>query len=105
MSRARTLWAAALAALALGCGANDGAELTYPNNDETLGAANAARMACSCLFVMKQSEAFCQDWVRVSPDLPRYSVDSERRRVEASVLVAWSATARYVDDRHGCVLE
>ncbi len=104
MSRARTGWALALAALALSCCAND-AELTYPNNDETLGAANAAHQACSCLFVMKQSEAFCRDWVRVSPDLPRYSVDFAARRVEASVLIAWPATARYVDDRRGCLLE
>jgi hypothetical protein len=102
MRRALVL-GAALASVS-GCGFPRGT-LVYPNNDETLGAAAAARQACSCLFVMKRSEAFCQDWVRVSPDLPRWSADLKARRVEASVLVSWSASARYVDDRHGCVLE
>lgn len=95
----------AAAVLAVSCSSSDGAVVTYPNSDELLGAANAANMACACLFVMKMSDSYCEAWVKVSPDLPRYSVDREHQRVVATVLVGWSASARYLDAHRGCLLE
>ncbi len=78
---------------------------TYSQNDAQLAVGNAARMSCSCLFVMKMSDAFCHAWVKASPDVARFSFDPDAKTVEASALINWSARAHYVDDKHGCVLE
>src|SRR5947208_3492708 len=61
--------------LVLASCANDGPPRTYQANDAELAVANAARMACSCVFVMNMPEDFCKAWVKASPDVARFSVD------------------------------
>jgi hypothetical protein len=88
-----------------GCANSEGPLRSYDNNDVELAVGNAARMSCSCLFVMKMPEDFCRAWVRASPNVAKYTVDTEARTVEATALLSWGARAHYVDDRRGCVLE
>lgn len=90
---------------AWGCANPDGQPRTYPDNDLMLATGNGARMGCSCRFVMNMSEAYCREWVKASPDVAKLTFDVARKRVEATAFVSWSATARWVDERHGCILE
>ena len=87
------------------CAQPDSTPRLYATNDAQLAVGNAARMSCSCLFVMNMPEEFCRAWVKASPDVARFSVDSTKKIVEASALITWSARAHYVDDKRGCVLE
>lgn len=90
--------------MALGC-AQESSLRTYDNNDLELVAGNAARLTCSCLFVMEMSEEFCRAWTKASPDVTRFSVDTTAKTVEASAFVTWAARARFVDAKRGCILE
>jgi len=85
--------------------ASDGPPRTYSDNDAELAVGNAARMTCSCVFVMQMPEEFCKAWVKASPDVARFSVDRGSKSVSSSALISWSAKAHYVDDDVGCVLE
>ena len=91
--------------LALAGCANDGPPRTFDNNDLELAVGNAARMTCSCLFVMNMPEAYCRAWVKASPDVARWSADPQAKTVEASAFISFAAHARWVDEKHGCVLE
>lgn len=84
--------------------AEDGSRL-YDNSDLELVTGYTAKETCSCLFVMEQSEDFCQRWTTASPAIATAHVDRENKRVHASALALWDATARFVDERRGCVLE
>ncbi len=88
----------------LGC-ASEGPPRTFANNDLELAVGNSARMGCSCRFVMERDEAYCRAWVKASPDVAKVTFDTANKRVEASSFVSWAATARYVDEQKGCVLE
>jgi hypothetical protein len=94
----------ALPLLVAAC-ANEGPPRTFANNDLELAVGNAARMSCSCLFVMEMPLAYCQAWVKASPDVARFSADMTAKTVEASSFIAFSAKARWVDEKHGCILE
>lgn len=98
------LCAVLLAVVVLGCPSN-GPPRTFDNNDLELAVGNAARMSCSCLFVMNMPEEYCRAWVKATPDVARFSFDPVRKTVEASSFISWAATARYVDDKRGCVVE
>ncbi len=87
-----------------GCPTN-GPPRLYANNDLQLATANAAKMVCSCIFVSEMPMSYCKAWVKASPDVASFNVDSNRKTVEAAAFVSWTATARYVDDKRGCVLE
>ncbi len=103
----RTLLRALLltpAALALGCGNSSGVR-QYHNNDVQLAVGHAARDTCSCLFVMGQDEAFCQAWVKASPDIAKVTIDRGAAKVHASALMLWEATAHYEGEPYGCVVE
>jgi hypothetical protein len=103
--RHRALLAALCAAFALG-GCGGGSDLnSYASNDLVMLTAYTAKEACSCLFVMAQSEDYCRLWVRENPPVAGFSVDHESRTVASSALLFWGARARYVDDDFGCVLE
>jgi hypothetical protein len=91
--------------LLFGACANEGPPRTFANNDLELVVGNSARMACSCIFVMHRDEAYCDAWVKASPDIGRWSVDRVARTVEASSFIGFAATARWVDEKHGCILE
>jgi hypothetical protein len=77
----------------------------YDNNDFQLVTAYGAKDLCSCLFVMRQSDEFCANWTRASPNIKTVRVDRENRVVETQAVLFWSARARYVSPRFGCVLE
>jgi hypothetical protein len=91
--------------LALSSCSTSGDEVLYPNNDLVLVVGNAARMTCSCIFVMGMDETYCRAWTKASPDIARFSVDRTNKTVEASSLVSWSATAKFIDDKRGCILQ
>jgi hypothetical protein len=95
---------AALVALGF-LGAIPGAKGRYPNSDPALAAAYRAKETCSCLFVQGRDEAYCRAWTEARPDVARVEVDRPAREVRARALVFWSARARHVDARRGCVLE
>lgn len=94
-----------LALLPSACADADASRRTFANSDLELAVGNGARMGCSCLFVMEMPEESCRAWIRASPDVARVSFDTIAKTVEASAFVSWSARARYVDARRGCVLE
>ena len=96
---------ALISALALTACPTDGPPRLYKANDAELAVGNAARMSCSCVFVMNMPEDFCKAWVKASPDVARFSVDKGNKSVEASAFISWAAKAHYVDDDVGCVLE
>jgi len=101
------LLALAVAALvALGfLGAIPGVKGRYPNSDPALAVAYRAKETCSCLFVQGRDEAYCRAWTEASPDVAQVEVDRRAREVRARALLFWSARARQVDARRGCVLE
>ena len=100
---ARRVAAACAALLAGGCGG--GATREYNNPDLQLLTGYTAKDMCSCLFVMRQSEAFCTEWTRANPDIRTIRVDHANRAVEAQSVLFWGARARFVDRRRGCVIE
>jgi hypothetical protein len=95
----------ALAVFAASCADPDGQPRTFPDSDLVLAVGNGARMGCSCRFVMRMSEQYCREWVKASPDVAKLTFDVAGKRVEASAFVSWAASARWVDERHGCMLE
>ena len=91
---------AALTVLAAGaCGDR------YADNDLELITSFRARHMCSCLFVIGQTEEFCERWTRQDPPVATYTVDWDRRAVDSQALLMWGARARYVDAHFGCMLE
>ena len=99
----KRLFLASLALAALGCGGSGGRE--FSRNDLQLVTAHYARDLCTCRFVMEMDEAFCNAWVKASPSVSRSSVDTATKTTEASAFLLWSAHARFVSDKFGCVLE
>ena len=77
----------------------------YANNDLQLATSYSAKEACSCLFVMEQTEAYCRNWTKASPAVASFRVDWEEKTVESGALLMWGRRARYIDERRGCVLE
>lgn len=82
----------------------DGSRL-YEDSDLELVTGYTAKEFCSCVFVMEQSEDFCRQWTRAEPAIAVAHVDRDAKAVHASALSLWDATARFVDDRRGCVLD
>ncbi len=66
---------------------------------------NGALMGCSCMFVMEMDEAYCRAWVKASPDVAKVAFDRANKRVESSAFISVAATAHFVDEKRGCVLE
>jgi hypothetical protein len=91
--------------LLAGCANENGSPRTYDNNDLELGVGNAARMGCSCRYVMGLTEAECRAWIKASPDIAFVRFDDVNRRVDASAFISWTGSAKLVDGRRGCVLE
>ena len=77
----------------------------YDKNDLELITAYTAKQLCSCLFVMERDEDYCRTWTRESPAVATASIDFEEKSVQSEALLVWSATARFVNERYGCVLE
>ena len=70
----------------------------------TLATSFAAQEGCSCRFVMERDEAFCEEWIRVSPDVATVTVDEQAKTVTSSALMGWKRTARFVEGQ-GCQLD
>lgn len=94
-----------LAAAALALGVVPGVKGRYANGDPALATAYRAKETCSCLFVMRRDEATCRAWTVASPEVASVEVDSATRRVTSRALLLWTARARFVDARSGCLLE
>jgi hypothetical protein len=92
------------ATLATSCAGEDAGRV-YENNDLQLLTAYAAKEACSCIFVMGQTEEFCRRWTRAAPDLKTLRINRTFSTVETQAVLFFSARARYTGKRHGCVLE
>jgi hypothetical protein len=100
MSRLPVLLLLALAPLQ----AAQGSGARYQTGTPALAAAFAAKETCSCLFVMERSAEACAEWTRVSPDVARAKADLAARTVTSRALLFWTAEARWLDERRGCVL-
>ena len=70
----------------------------------SLATSFAAQEGCSCRFVMERDDAFCKEWIRVSPDIATITVDEQAKTVTSSALMAWKRTARF-DPVQGCSLD
>ena len=88
-----------------GCANDNGTPRTFDNNDLELAVGNAARMGCSCRFVMEMPEDYCRAWVKASPDVAKLSFDMVNKKVESAAFISWAATARFIDEKRGCILE
>jgi hypothetical protein len=97
--------AAAGAVGAAALGLVPGVKGRYRNGDPALATAYRAKDTCSCLFVAGLDEAACRAWTLASPDVASVEVDAARKVVTSRALLLWSARARFVDARSGCVLE
>jgi len=76
----------------------------YDNHDLVLLTSYQAKDMCSCIFVQGRDEDFCRDWVKASPNLATKKVDFDNKTIHTEALQYWSASAQWVDQRHGCVL-
>ena len=92
-------------ALVVGCAQPDAERRTYESNDLQLITGYTASAACSCRYVMDMPEAYCRAWVKNSPPVATVSFDDANKRVESAAFISISATARWVDDKRGCILE
>ena len=90
-----------LALLLLGAG---GESTRYSTGTPAIAAAFAAKETCSCRFVMERTEAECDEWTRVSPDVARAKVDLTSKTVKSRALLFWTARAEWVDAETGCRL-
>lgn len=77
----------------------------YDNSLLRLASSFSAQEVCSCLFVMKRDEAFCREWTRVSPEVAKFRVDWDQKRVRARALGMGRSSARYLGERWGCAIE
>lgn len=96
----RGLWIGVVTLGLSACGPKD--VRVYDNSLFELGAGFNARMVCTCLFVHGRSEEACRDWTRVQPDLARFRVDEENKRVVSKVLGGGRTVAQLVDPQLGC---
>ncbi|MBI3181192.1 MAG: hypothetical protein HYZ28_03510 [Myxococcales bacterium] len=103
MRRTALVGLLALAAPLVCCGPSSPRQ--YQDNDLELASVYAAKEVCSCVFVMKQPEAFCRAWTKANPSVASFRVDTQARTVESSALLLWGAKARFTGARSGCVLE
>ena len=77
----------------------------YANHDLVLLTSYKAKDMCSCVFVQQRSVEYCRRWTHADPNLATLQVDPIRKEVHTQAMQYWSGKARYVDQRHGCVLE
>ena len=86
--------------LALACSAG-----RYSRNDLQLVTAYTAKEMCACLWTMEQDEDFCRKWTKASPAVAKIQIDEGHKSVSASAVTLWGASAHFVSDRVGCVLD
>ena len=94
-----------LAVLVAGCARSDEALHTYDASLLQLASGYSAMMTCQCIFMMEQTEEYCAEWVRVSPEVARFKIDWENKSITSRSLGFRPVTSLYVDDRQGCVMQ
>lgn len=77
---------------------------TYDASLFALASGFSAKEVCSCIFVAGRSEDECREWTRVSPNVARFKVDTQDKVVTAHALWMGKTTARYVDEKTGCII-
>ena len=77
----------------------------YDNHDLVLLTSYKAKDICSCIFVQGRESEYFRQWTKAKPNFATISVDLENKVVHTEALQYWSASARWVSERHGCVLE
>ncbi len=78
-------------------------EGNYKSNVVNLGINFTAKNFCSCLFVAKQSEEACRDFVEIEQVKPQISID-QRNKVITAQFLFFEAKARYNESPEGCLL-
>lgn len=63
-----------------------------------------AKEVCTCLFVLKQDEAFCRAYHAQFLPLIALGVDREAMQVRAWAPIA-TVSARLIDERFGCAVQ
>ena len=76
----------------------------YRYNDLQLLTAYRAKELCSCLFVIEQSEEYCNNWTTANPDVATFEIDWDNKMVHTESMLMWGASARFQDEKFGCVL-
>ncbi|HEY8280142.1 MAG TPA: hypothetical protein VIH99_10990 [Bdellovibrionota bacterium] len=80
----------------------------YQADTVKLGTAYRAKLACSCLFVMKLPEDYCKSWSAppIVKDLFVYKVDRKAMLVKGGIglTMVKSSQAQYFGEQRGCVL-
>ena len=77
----------------------------YASGDLTLLVHYTAKETCSCLYVQEMPEAFCRAYSKASPAVASWESDAKTKVVTSTALGLWSASAHFVDDDVGCVLD
>ena len=91
--------------LLVGCAKSEEALPTYDATLLQLASGYSATMVCQCVFMMGQTEEYCADWSRVTPEVAKFKVDREEKSITSRSLGFRPVTAIYVDDRQGCVVQ
>jgi hypothetical protein len=94
----------AILPLLLGCAKSEPVH-TYDATLLQLASGYSATMACQCIFMMEQTEEYCREWTRVSPEVARFRIDRDTRTITARSLGFRPVRAVWVDERHGCVVQ
>lgn len=77
----------------------------YDNHDLELLTSYRAKDMCSCMFVQGRDEEYCRKWTRANPNLATMTVDVENKIVHTEAMMYWSASAKWVSEEYGCLLE
>ncbi len=88
-----------LLALLAGCSSD---VRLYDNTLWQLAAGVESKHLCSCLWTFERDEAFCDEWVRVSPNIASSTVFEDEQRVRARGLGAGMTIAAFTEDPWGC---
>jgi hypothetical protein len=105
MTTRRLILALAVLGSSVGCLGGAPGDRQYTANDLVLVTAYTAKDTCSCLFVMNQTQEFCNAYTKADPQVTNWTADMKAKTVESSALLFWGAKAHYVNDHLGCVLE
>ena len=76
----------------------------YASPLAALGTHHVAKMICSCLFVSKQTEAYCIDYARTNPNIAKSKIDYENKTVESTFAGFSKARAVFLNEQLGCQL-
>ncbi len=83
--------------------ASKGAEdLKFHSGVMSIGTNFAAKLACSCAFLTKQTDYFCMNYAKQSPNAVTIQIDHSKRRVNAEIAGFYPTAFEFVNERLGC---